>query len=306
LHADGVVELSFGPLATTGGAAPSWNGASCSAAYCHGNFANGATANAPVWTGVNQAACGTCHALPPPGLHPVRTDCATCHPGYTSTTVDLNQHVDGVLEVSLTCTSCHGDATRAATAVNPQLPAAPPQGTHGETATTTRAVGAHASHLNDNALSLAVACTECHAVPSSTRHYNGTVDMTFGTLARTGGASPVWNGASCSASYCHGQFTYGTTTNAPVWTGANQAACGTCHRMPPSSVRHPDHVSDQHYECYYCHGTGYVGLAATKTVNAALHVNGVVNVGGAGTNITAYNPATKSCTPTCHVTRTWR
>jgi hypothetical protein len=33
----------------------------------------------------------------------------------------------------------------------------------------------------------AVACAECHPVPSSASHANGVVDLRFGTLATTGG-----------------------------------------------------------------------------------------------------------------------
>ncbi|MEI6226755.1 MAG: CxxxxCH/CxxCH domain-containing protein, partial [Deltaproteobacteria bacterium] len=104
---------------------------------------------------------------------------------------------------------------------------------------TDRAVGAHQLHLQDGALRPAIACSECHEVPSSSSHSNGTVDLTFGTLATKGGATPTWNGSSCSASYCHGGFTGGNAANAPVWTQARASACGTCHGLPPAAP-HPD------------------------------------------------------------------
>jgi predicted CxxxxCH...CXXCH cytochrome family protein len=263
-HADGKVDLSFGPLATTGGAAPQFNGSSCSAAYCHGNFTGGNAANAPLWTRVDgtQAACGTCHGLPPSNHSSSSTNCGSCHDGYTSTSVNLALHVNGKVDVlGLSCTSCHGDTAR--------NDAAPPAGTHGETATTARAVGAHQSHLGAGPLSSGIACTECHVVPTSTSHSDGTVKLTFGPIATTGGAAPQFNGSSCSASYCHGNFNGGVAGNAPQWTRVDgtQAACGTCHGLPPSNH------SPSSTNCGSCHD----GYTSTK-VNLGLHVNGKVDV----------------------------
>jgi predicted CxxxxCH...CXXCH cytochrome family protein len=215
-HATGKVELTFGPLATNGGALPQWNGSSCSASYCHGGFVGGDSTNAPVWTQARPASCGTCHGLPPASPHPTVStgaNCGDCHPGYTATTVNLASHMNGKVEVDgLSCASCHGDATRTDTALNPQFSAAPPKGSKGETATSSRAVGAHALHLKDGN---ATACTECHVVPTSFSHPDGKADVAFGTMARTGGASPSWSGATCSNVYCHGAFTGGNVSYAP-------------------------------------------------------------------------------------------
>ncbi len=206
------------------------------------------------------------------------------------------------------CTFCHGDATRAATTLDPQLPAAPPAGTQGQLATSALAVGAHQQHLTAGALAPAFACTECHAIPGSLAHVNGQPPaMTWGPLATAGGASPSWDRAgtqSCS-NYCHGQSltASGGTDTTPVWTKVDgtQAACGTCHATAQlSSGHHPVHVQTQGFSCGVCHS----GYSATA-VNASLHVNGVRDVGGTLTQITSYNAATGSCTPTCHSTRTW-
>jgi predicted CxxxxCH...CXXCH cytochrome family protein len=68
-HVDAAVQVAFGgPLG--GAVGGSWNypatGApTCSSTYCHGNFLRGNVANTPSWTGVNQAACGSCHASRP-------------------------------------------------------------------------------------------------------------------------------------------------------------------------------------------------------------------------------------------------
>ena len=269
-HANGKVDLTFGPLATKGGAAPQWNGSSCSASYCHGGFTGGDASNAPVWTQARASACGTCHGLPPAAPHPAvgaGSSCGTCHTGYTATTVNLATHIDGTVDVNLTCTSCHGDATRANTALNPTLSAAPPSGSKGETAVTSRAVGAHQAHLNAGAIGPAMACTSCHAPVTSTTHSNGTADVAFGGLALTGGATPSWSGTTCSNVYCHGNFTGGNKSYEPSWTSPAATTCGTCHALPPAAP-HP-----QSTDCSTCH-TGYTAT----TVNVATHLNGTVDV----------------------------
>lgn len=199
-----------------------------------------------------------------------------------------------------TCTACHGDPNRAAIAgSDPNLRSAPPRGTKGETAATTRAVGAHLAHVATADMRAApIACNECHVVPTSTSHSNGKVDMQFGTLARTGNATPAWNGATCAASYCHGNFPGGNTAAAPNWT-TDTVTCTSCHGAPPATG---DHLRGAHdFACSGCHGTGYSATAVNKT----LHINGVKNAGGPGSSITTWNPATRACTPTCHGTETW-
>ena len=264
LHADAIVQVAFGGVAITGGAPAAWNGTSCTASYCHGQFTGGNALNAPLWTGGSgQAACGSCHAIPPPAPHTPSTNCGACHTGYTSQVVNAATHVDGKIDVgSLTCSSCHGSA----------LNAAPPSGTRGETATSVLAVGAHQSHLAGGTMGKAVACSECHVVPSSLTHSNGAVELSWGALATQGGAQPIFAAATatCSNTYCHGQFVGGNLANAPIWTvvDRSQVACGSCHAIPPPAP----HVANT--SCGNCHA-GYT----RTTVNAATHVDGHVDVG---------------------------
>jgi predicted CxxxxCH...CXXCH cytochrome family protein len=175
--------------------------------------------------------------------------------------VNLATHVDGQVQVSANaCNSCHGSSTNAA----------PPAGTHGETSTTARAVGAHQAHVAGGTIGKAIGCAECHPVPTSMSHSNGTVEVAFGTLSRTGGAAPAWNGTSCASTYCHGAtLNAGGTLTAPSWTVVNgsQDACGTCHRSPPPLP----HV--QNGACGGCHA----GYTAT-TVDLATHIDGKVDV----------------------------
>jgi predicted CxxxxCH...CXXCH cytochrome family protein len=222
------------------------------------------------WAGANwQGSCGDAGAPPPPA--------------------------------TLTCTSCHGDPTRVAgPGVDPNVMVAPPMGTHGETATSASAVGAHMAHLapGASAISNPIACTECHRVPTDVNHSNGGVDMVFGVLATSNNAAPLWNGTTCASAYCHGDFSGGNTTAAPVWTGGPMT-CTSCHGGPPATGKH---IHEGHGgACSNCHGAGYTSSA----VNIPTHVNGTVEVGGTGSSIKTWNASTLSCTPTCHGTEHW-
>jgi predicted CxxxxCH...CXXCH cytochrome family protein len=294
-HNNGITEVVFGTRAKTGGTAPTWNGAgaspplTCSATYCHGATLDGGTNKAPKWTtvgtgtpvGGTQASCGTCHGVPPPAPHVQSTACGSCHTGYTATTVNLANHIDGTLNTSpLACTSCHGSPTRTlVTGADAQARAAPPVDSKGLSATTLRSVGVHQAHLNKStgALASPTKCSECHAVPTSMAHADGVALVTFGTRAKTGGAAPTWDGVGCSATYCHGNFPYGQTAAKPSWTTAGTLACSACHaQMPPVDRCHPpqyDH--DGGNSCNNCHkNTNSTGTAITSI---GTHVNGVVN-----------------------------
>ncbi len=284
-HIDGpTATVTFSGMAAQG--TPAWRRASatCAGTYCHGATLTGGTLTNPVWTTTDgaQIACGSCHGLPPPVPHPQNPACGTCHPGYTASAVNGAVHVDGKLDVILTCTSCHGTA-----GVN----AAPPLGTQGEMATTTTAVGAHQAHLAGAKVGKAVACGECHVVPTSMAHADGTVQVRFGTLSASGGLAPVWNGVTCTNTYCHGASLPGGTNKTPAWTivDGSQDACGSCHTNPPP----PPHVTRS--DCGTCHA-GYT----SSSVNLATHVNGTVEVaamtctschGRAGQDATAGSPS---------------
>jgi predicted CxxxxCH...CXXCH cytochrome family protein len=281
-HANGVTNLPFGPLATTGGATPSFASGTCNGTYCHGaTLAAGGNLTAPAW-GAGPAArdCAACHGNPPPSHAPSATSCANCHgTGYSQTTVDLAQHIDGGLDLlNLSCTSCHGAAgTGAVTGANP-VAAAPPLGLGGESATTTRAVGAHRSHLEKtNFRAAAIACADCHAVPTSTTHSDGAIVLTFGSLARTGGLVPAFGGTTCASVYCHGASAGGPA--AVTWAGAYDPAatattlgCSSCHGAPPA-LPHPQNAA-----CGGCHGAGYSATA----VNKPTHVDGTLQRPPAG------------------------
>jgi mono/diheme cytochrome c family protein len=87
-----------------------------------------------------------------------------------------------------------------------------------------------------------------------------------------------------------------STPTTPTTTPTNAPAlvCGTCHAIPPATGRHSKHTFTS---CATCHGTGY----SSTTVNTATHNNGVKDVGGTS----GWNPTTRSCSNSCHGTRSW-
>ena len=246
-HPDGVVQLTFGNIATAGGAlTPTYDFATrtCSSVYCHGSFRNGAAGNLPVWNGgASEAACGSCHGLPPGGTHPPASGCGGCHPGYTASTVTVDLHVNGRIDFGGTgsgCASCHG---------------APP------------ASGAHLVHYGDQsspslttqygdtrilqdyypagAAYYVFGCGNCHPLDPA-KHFDGIVEVELagtgappGSLKSRNPPAAAYDPATktCSGVYCHGSGqdaaappTYAVT---PAWDGGQALGCGSCHGNPP-------------------------------------------------------------------------
>ena len=273
-HSTGVVDMTWGTLARSAAVVPTWTGATCTN-YCHGATLVGGTAKAPTWIGdATQAACTSCHGAAPANAYHTRTDlaCGACHTGYTATTVNAANHINATLDYTVGCTTCHGNSAQTASQAAP-LFAAPPTDARGNTAVTSRGVGTHQIHLVNGTLRNALACSECHTVPSSQLHANGTVEVVFGSLARTGAVNPAWNGTGCSASYCHGNFRNGNTTYVPTWTVVAANKCGTCHGTTANPAPGGTHPGVAATSCGTCH-TGYTGT----TVNLTNHMNGTVEV----------------------------
>jgi predicted CxxxxCH...CXXCH cytochrome family protein len=92
---------------------PSYAPGSCRNTACHGGsfpvrgHDSGGTLTTPNWTVVDgtQAACGTCHGLPPPRPHPYYSeDCGRCHENMSpdgKTFLRPELHVDGVVTFQL-------------------------------------------------------------------------------------------------------------------------------------------------------------------------------------------------------------
>ena len=281
-------------LSVTGGistATYAGAGSTCSNTYCHGNLGGGiGAANVtPAWAQATPTAlvCASCHGMPPSATstgrtHPNRSDCGSCHTGYTGTTVAAATHVNGVIEYTTqTCTSCHGDPARTGSDANlVAFNSSPP--VDASNASTGAKVGAHAKHLFTGAaggpsFSKQVACSECHnaAIPATPLHANGAPNVAFGTLARTGTVTPAYApGApgTCSNTYCHGNFTNGNGANPISWTAAAMT-CTSCHGTPPGGT-HP--AGSTLATCGNCHGN--YSNATQSIIDPAGHVNGAIDL----------------------------
>jgi predicted CxxxxCH...CXXCH cytochrome family protein len=169
------VDFSQGSMARLQGRSPTFDPATktCSNVYCHGDGVASGPTQAVVWSPPSAVGCASCHGSPPallPGgqAHPSGTTCGSCHTGYTASAVNPGLHVNGSIEGTQGCGSCHG------------LP--PASGEHGQ-------------HRRN-------ACGECHPAGYTSSsavapfHENGTVDLR---------ASAGWNaGARTCANACHG------------------------------------------------------------------------------------------------------
>jgi predicted CxxxxCH...CXXCH cytochrome family protein len=173
-----------------------------------------------------------------------------------------DKHINGQVDVAMTCSSCHGSGATAA----------PPRDLGGGSDVSRRGVGAHQAHLTGGTSGRPVACAECHLVPSAIGPHGldgtwGPATVTFSGTAVANGFAPVWDPASgtCTGTYCHGPDNL--ANRSPLWTGPSTGlGCTSCHGMPP-----PDpHTSDS--TCGLCHTNVD---ASNRIIDRALHVNGV-------------------------------
>ncbi len=286
LHADGTrddapAEIAFGAMADGSGAAK-WDGARCSGVYCHGGAFDDtrATHTSPTWhDGADQATCGSCHGLPPSNHNMASGRCASCHPRVATNDaalVSTSLHLDGKIDLgdgSESCTACHGGVAGPA----------PPRDLAGHSTTSAIGVGAHQSHLEArHRLAASSRCADCHVVPTAVAS-GGHIDsdlpaeVTFSETSVVGETTPTWDrsSATCANTYCHGEAT-------PIWTmtGTGQAACGTCHGVPPSDDVHAPTLTIA--ECQSCHegtvdGFGNILINGAPSAETSKHINGVVD-----------------------------
>ncbi len=176
------------------------------------------------------------------------------------------------------CYRCHGDVA------NPNN--APPVDTAGDTLATDAQVGAHQTHLQSlNNYSSDIQCSECHTVPTTVGdpgHIDNALpaDLTWGTLAKTNGATPSYTAGTCSNVYCHDESyfknAWGTGTD-PAWNDTSYLVgtstdCTKCHGYPPGGGHPVDN------NCTSCHS--HVNATNDGFSDATLHVNGNVEGGG--------------------------
>ncbi|MHB1687961.1 MAG: CxxxxCH/CxxCH domain c-type cytochrome [Ignavibacteriaceae bacterium] len=195
------------------------------------------------------------------------------------------------------CNTCHGNFSDTTYTF-----IAPPRDLNGDTSTTAVGVGAHFNHLYGDSLSSNVQCSSCHVVPQSVYspgHINPgqPARVTLGDLATTNIASNAvynYNGATCSNTYCHGNFVFSKDSaeagdqfafadsemvgnnKTVTWNkvDGSQAACGSCHDLPPKGHIGPIPLT----KCFTCH-QGVVDDQG-NIIDKAKHINGKVNVRG--------------------------
>jgi predicted CxxxxCH...CXXCH cytochrome family protein len=279
-HVDGTVQVVLSSIATSGDhSAARFDPATrtCTDTWCHG-AASGGHAPSPEWTSAAALGCDSCHGDPPPAPHPQMTECARCHGAVVAddgaSIKDPARHVDGTIDVDVPeqCTSCHGG-------VNP----APPADTAGNTATTAAGVGAHQTHVLGTPRSRPVPCDECHLVPKKVLDA-GHVDtarpaeVRFAGAASSFGGEPAYSNGSCRDTSCHGAVfpngdASGGTNTAPAWTKVDgtQAACGSCHGLPPPP---PHPYAELNPVCNKCHQD--VNADNATFSHPELHVDGRV------------------------------
>jgi predicted CxxxxCH...CXXCH cytochrome family protein len=139
-----------------------------------------------------------------------------------------------------------------------------------------------------------IKCSECHRVPTvlNSAGHLGTpaAEVSFSdTLAntRTNGVDIVANppkldtskpdSIRCLNTYCHGNFTNGNKFS-PIWTKVDntQAACGTCHTLPPPPLHPP--LAGCDIDCHNDEVAKVNGVLVIK--DKAKHLNGKLNVFG--------------------------
>jgi predicted CxxxxCH...CXXCH cytochrome family protein len=167
------------------------------------------------------------------------SSCTVCHSGYAFCTTCHT--AVRFADWQTNCTFCHGTKTQGY-ADTDLIKAAPPEGVHGETATTDAKVGAHEKHMlggGVGGLSDGIECGECHAVPSGLTHVDGTATVRFGTIATKDSPSASYSGGTCASTYCHALPLGGGARTTPSWTGS--VGCGDCHTLQPMTGKHELH-----------------------------------------------------------------
>ena len=222
--------------------------------------------------------CQQCHAADYSGGI-VESSCLTCHTQP---------------EGPEACNTCHGD-------FNDLNRIAPPRDTRKNTSTNFVGVGAHVKHLYTNQRGKDIPCETCHKVPQEV-YEPGHVDtdlpaeIIFDEIAvKNLGINSSYdaNTATCSNTYCHGNWEFFKDSSANQFaytsdkmTGNNlsviwnvvdgtQAECGSCHNLPPDG-----HISAQLSACGGCH-SGIVDPNGEIVDSLRFkHINGEINVFG--------------------------
>jgi hypothetical protein len=267
-------------------------------AECHGADFSGGTANVSCMTchADGPTACNTCHGQPPQtgahATHAAKYACARCHPTPASYR-DAHLHTGPAL-LQAQCNDCHGAANPTWVADPAQAQCGschglPPPG-HADNRCAACHPGADAATHANGQIDLgdgSGTCTACHGQPPTTGAHTGHVAGTHRLAAPLGCAAchptptavgdpghidhapPATLATDCA--HCHGQA-------APTWVDdPAQAACGTCHGIPPQDGVHWAQI--RLTDCATCHPQTIDPSGAIIVRNGmSTHINGVVDV----------------------------
>jgi predicted CxxxxCH...CXXCH cytochrome family protein len=256
-HVDSALpaELVWSPLAGAGGITPAFDGVQCTT-YCHGAGLTGGTNPRPRWASgePDQAACGACHGLPPGPPHPAATQCSPCHPSVDVRTpfLDATNHIDGIVEVvALGCDGVPRRGRRSVAApATPRQPAhhrprrrrppQPPASRELARAGRLQRVPPGPGQPRQPWPPRHAAARRAHLRPAGPPRQRRAPRST---------APP----APAPTATARRSGPAGTDTT-PTWTtvDGSQAACGTCHGLPPGGTHPP--VTGAPRRVLACHG----------------------------------------------------
>ncbi len=287
-HINSNVNLSFSGLASTASysqsnSSPLGNGyGTCSTTYCHsagqsstGGALAGGNYTVPTW-GAAAMNCGSCHknmdtdAAAATGSHIMHAQtatiaCATCHTGYTETTVAAATHVNNRINLgfagvgsgtvysqtddsatannfgSCSASYCHSNVQGAGGSGVPTVYASPTWGgaamacdsCHVNMDLSGSATGSHIKH----AQTFTIACATCHSgytegTVDTATHVNQSINLSFsgsaaGTTYSEGAASTPGNGyGTCSTSACHSSGQASDGGPTPIYANPTWGATG--------------------------------------------------------------------------------
>ncbi|ACM18430.1 cytochrome c, 26 heme-binding sites [Geotalea daltonii FRC-32] len=242
-HVNKVIEISFsgngaGTTYSQANQAPGNGYGTCSTSYCHStaqSSTGGATptypGTAPTW-GSSTMNCGSCHLnmdsnTSAPGDHVKHAQgtanftCATCHNGYTETSVTTSTHVNKTIELSFSGTYATGTVYSQGNGA---------VGNGFGNCTASKCHGQGAPVWGGGLYSATVPCENCHGSAATSPFYS---------TAATGAAPTKVTAENDSKVGAHVPH----LTARAAYTGI--VACGDCHTVPATitAVGHMNGVS---------------------------------------------------------------
>jgi len=305
---------ALSPAAATPAPTPTSNGTTLYAANCagcHGALASSSKKGITVARlqsaiANNTGGMGTLSTLSASDVQALVTALTPATPAPTPTPTPV---VDGATLYSSYCASCHGalasSAKTGATASRIQTAINNNTGSMGSlsvlssaqvaaigTALTAATPAPTPTPVTDGAVLYASSCAGCHGALASSAKAGATASRIQTAINNNTGSMGSLSTLSATQVAAIGTA-LATATPSPT----PAPACGSCHAIPPALGHHSTHLSEG-VSCGTCHGTGY----SSTTVNAATHNNGVKNVDVAATG---WNVTKRTCSNSCHGTKTW-